>query len=80
MRLTVLDQYGKGLVQGEAVLSEAIRNQIERLKWSLWHKQIDKTLGKIADLGLSIEPFHEAYTRFARLVKAFVRVAHVYRA
>jgi hypothetical protein len=32
MRLTVLDQYGKGLVLWEAVLSEAIRNQIERRK------------------------------------------------
>src|SRR6516165_5627433 len=70
MRLTVLDQYGKGLVQCEAVLGEAIRNQIERLKWSLWHGQVDKALGKIDDLGISIEPFHEAYTRFARLVKA----------
>src|SRR5262249_60659612 len=32
MRLTVLDQYGKGLVRCEAVLGEAICDQIERLK------------------------------------------------
>ena len=70
MRLTVLDQYGKGLVQCEAVLGEAIRNQIERLKWSLWHGQVDKALGKIDDLEISIEPFHETYARFPRLVKA----------
>ena len=70
MRLTVLDQYGKGLVQCEAVLGEAIRNQIERLKWSLWHGQVDKALGKIDDLASSIEPFHETYARFPRLVKA----------
>ena len=36
MKLTVLGQYGKGLVQCEAVLGEAIRDKIERLKWSLW--------------------------------------------
>jgi len=70
MRLTVLDQYGKGLVQCEAGLGEAIRNQIERLKWSLWHGQVDKALGKIDDLEISIEPFHETYARFSRLVKA----------
>src|SRR5256712_926049 len=70
MRLTVLDQYGKGLVQCEAVLGEAIRNQIERLKWSLWHGQVDKALGKIGDLEISIEPFNETYARFTPLVKA----------
>jgi len=47
MKLTVLGQFGKGLVQCEAVLGEAIRDQIERLKWSLWHGQVDKALGKI---------------------------------
>src|SRR5215467_16344614 len=44
MKLTVLGQFGKGLVQCEAVLGEAIRDQIERLKWSLWHGQVDKAL------------------------------------
>src|SRR5262249_51557632 len=34
MKLTGLGQYGKGLVQCEAVLGEAIRDKIERLKWS----------------------------------------------
>src|SRR6266446_3003155 len=70
MRPTVLDQYGKGLVQCEAVGGEAIRNQIERLKWSLWHGQVDKALGTIDDLEISIEPFHGTYARFPRLVKA----------
>ena len=44
MKLTVLGQFGKGLVQCEAMLGEAIRDQIERLKWSLWHGQVDKAL------------------------------------
>jgi hypothetical protein len=70
MKLTVLSQYGKGLVQCEAVLGQAICDQIERLKWSLWHGQVDKALGKIGDLETSIEPFSEAYARFPRLVKA----------
>jgi len=57
MKLTVLGQFGKGLVHCEAVLGEAIRDQIERLTWSLWHGQVDKALGKIDDRETSMEPF-----------------------
>ena len=74
MKLTVLGQFGKGLVQCDAVLGEAIRDQIEPLKWSLWHGQVDKALGKIDDLETSIEPFAETYTRFPRLVKALAEL------
>jgi hypothetical protein len=74
MKLTVLGQYGKGLVQCEAVLGEAIQGQIERLKWALWHGQVDKALGKIDDLETSIEPFRETYTRFTPLVKALSKL------
>jgi hypothetical protein len=70
MKLTVLGQFGKGLVHCEAVLGEEICNKIEHLKWSLWHGQVDKALGKIDELGTSIEPFNETYARFPRLVKA----------
>jgi len=52
------------------VLGEAIRDQIERLKWSLWHGQVDKALGKIDDLESAIEPFSATYARFLPLVKA----------
>jgi hypothetical protein len=74
MKLTVLGQYGKGLVQGEAVLGEAVQDQIERLQWALWHGQVDKALGKIDDLETSIEPFRETYARFPRLVKALSKL------
>jgi hypothetical protein len=70
MKLTVLGQYGKGLVLCEAELGEPSCDQIERLKWSLWHGQIDKALGKIDDLATAIEPFRETYDRFSQLVKA----------
>src|SRR5437867_2422855 len=70
MKLTGLEQYGKGLVQCEAALGEEIREKIARLKWSLWHGQVDKALGKIDDLASSITPFNETYARFNHLVKA----------
>ena len=62
--------YGKGLVHGETVLGEAICDKIDRLKWSLWHGQVDKALGKIDDLENSIESLKETYARHAGLVKA----------
>jgi len=74
MKLTVLGQYGKGLAQCEVVLGEAIRDKIERLKWSLWHGQVDKALGKIDDLETSIESFNETYARFPRLVQALAEL------
>jgi hypothetical protein len=74
MKLTVLDQFGKGLVQCDAGLGEATRDQIERLKWSLWHGQVDKALGKIDDLETSIESFNETYARFPRLVQALAEL------
>src|SRR4029450_4476334 len=55
MKFTVLGQYGSGLVGGEAVLGEQIRDQIERLKWSLWHGHVDQALGKMDDVERSIE-------------------------
>ena len=70
MKLTGLSQYGKGLAQCEVMLGEAICEKIKRLKWSLWHGQVDKALGKIDDLERSIEPFRETYARYAGLVKA----------
>jgi hypothetical protein len=74
MKLTVLGQFGKGLMQCEAVLGEQIRDQIERLKWSLWHGQVDKALGKIDDLKTSIAPFEATYVRFPRLIKALAEL------
>jgi hypothetical protein len=43
--------------------------KIERLKWSLWHGQVDKALGAIDGLAPSIAPFKETYARFNRLVQ-----------
>jgi hypothetical protein len=70
MKRTVLRQYGKGLVHCETVLGEAICDKIARLKWSFWHGQVDKALGKIDDLESSIESLKETYARHAGLVKA----------
>ena len=70
MKLTVLDQYGKGLVHCNAGLGEEIREKIERLKWSLWHGNLYKAFYKIGDLESVIYNFEETYPKFKQLLKA----------
>src|SRR5215510_919446 len=70
MKLTGLGQYGKGLVLCHPMLGQEICDQIERLKWSLWHGQVDKALSKLNDLESAIEPCNETYARFPQLAKA----------
>src|SRR5207245_3512971 len=70
MKLTVLDQYAKGLVHCDAVLGEEIREKIERLKWSLWHGNLSKALYKIDDIESLIYNFEDTYPKFKQLIKA----------
>src|SRR5262245_43582255 len=70
MRLTVLDQYAKGLVHCEAELGEEIREKIARLKWALWHGNLYKALYKIDDLESLIDNFEETYPKLKQLRKA----------
>jgi hypothetical protein len=70
MRLTVLDQYAKGLVHCDAGLSEEIREKIARLKWSLWHGNLYKALYKIDDIESLIYNFEDTYPKFKQLLKA----------
>jgi hypothetical protein len=70
MRLTVLDQYAKGLVHHDRELGEEIRDKIERLKWSLWHGNLYKALYKIEDIESLTYNFEEIYPKFKPLRKA----------
>src|SRR5712671_5380678 len=70
MKLTVLDQYAKGLVHCDAGLGEEIREKTERLKWSLWHGNLYKALYKIDDLESLLYNFEETYPKFKQLLKA----------
>src|SRR5262249_527276 len=70
MKLTVLDQYAKGLVHHNQTLGEQIRDKLERLKWSLWHGNLYKALYKIDDIESLIYNFEEVYPKFKQLLKA----------
>ena len=70
MKLTVLDQYARGLVHCEQTLGEEIRQKIARLKWALWHGNLYKALYKIDDIESFIYNFEETYPKFKQLLKA----------
>jgi len=70
MRLTVLDQYAKGLVHHDQQLGAEIRQKLARLKWSLWQGNVCKALDKIEDIESLLYNFEETYPKFKQLLKA----------
>jgi hypothetical protein len=70
MKLTVLDQYAKGLVHCDAVLGEERREKIARLTWSLWRGTLYKAFYKIDDIESLIYNFEETSPKFKPLLKA----------
>jgi hypothetical protein len=69
-KLTVLDQYGKGLAHCDPVLGASIREKIARLTWSLWHGNVYKARHKIDDIESLIYNFEESYPKLKQLEKA----------
>jgi hypothetical protein len=61
MRLTVMQQMAKGLkAQGETAGSLDITDQLDRLKWALWHGNVYKALRKIEYLEMDLEAMEES--------------------
>jgi hypothetical protein len=70
MKLTVLEQYAKGLVHCDQALGAEMREKMERLKWSLWHGNLYKAFYKIDDIESLLYNFEETYPKFKPLLKA----------
>ena len=70
MKLTVLDQYARGLVHCDQTLGEEIPTSLSVSKWSLWHGNLYKAQYKIDDLESLIYHFEETYPKFKQLRKA----------
>ena len=74
MRITVMQQMAKGLKsQGETAGSMDVETQLERLKWALWHGNVDKALRKIARLAMDIEAMEESseHNKLRKAVREF---------
>ena len=61
MRVTVMTQMAKGLLSpGETAGQIDIQDQLDRLKWSLWHGNVYKALLKITYLEMDLETMAES--------------------
>ncbi len=50
MRITVLDQYAKGVIRVDRDVGESLRKAVESTKWYLWHGNAYEALQKISDI------------------------------
>ena len=55
MRITVLDQYAKGVARLDEKLSEEIRGDLQRVKWYCWHGNIYEAMRHIRFIEMDAE-------------------------
>lgn len=53
MRLTVLNQYAKGLIQSDPAVGTELSDLLESTKWYLWHGNVEEALEKL-DISIDI--------------------------
>jgi hypothetical protein len=73
MRLTVLDQYAKGLAHHSPSDATALQGRLERVKWRLWHGDADEALSRARELAEDVAALASTYPGLARLVKGDCR-------
>lgn len=49
MRLTVLNQFAKGLMKSDPTKGEEAKKYLESTKWYLWHGNVEKALDKLEE-------------------------------
>jgi hypothetical protein len=57
MRITILDQYAKGVVRLDEKLGEEIREDLQRVKWYCWHGNVYEALRHIRFVEMDAEEF-----------------------
>lgn len=79
MRLTVMRQMAKGLPDGQPA---AVGQELERLKWFLWHGNVFRALQSIDDLVIDLEedPDPQAGAKQRKLLKTAAEFAGYSRA
>jgi hypothetical protein len=70
MRLTGLGQYAKDLTHHNPIEATALQNRLERIKWRLWHGDVDETLTRVRKLAEDVAALARGFPSLARLVKA----------
>ncbi len=49
MRLTVLNQFAKGLIKSDPIPGKAMQEELTRVKWYIWHGNVKKALQHLED-------------------------------
>jgi len=70
MRITVLRQFAKGLIQLDEQIGGDIDHALERMKWYLWHGKVVAALDRWDDAQDLIWNFEETHPKFQALQKA----------
>jgi hypothetical protein len=70
MRLTVLDQYAKGLAHHDPGEAADLRERLERIKWKLWHGGGCTALIRIRDLADDVDGLESDYPGLKRFATA----------
>src|SRR3954465_14874769 len=70
MRLTVLNQYTKGLAHHSPVEALALQSRLERIKWRLWHGDTDVALSRARELAADVVALNSDYPGLQRFAKA----------
>src|SRR3954465_12227652 len=70
MRLTVLNQYTKGLAHHSPVEALALQSRLERIKWRLWHGDTDVALSRARELAAEVISLTSDYPGLHRFTKA----------
>ncbi len=72
MRITVMTQLAKGL-RSAPELSATVQEELQRLKWFLWHGNVFRSLQTIDDLAMDLEgeDGHAARDKLAKAVREF---------
>src|SRR3990167_8317360 len=69
MRLTVLNQFAKGLLKSDRTSGEEVTKYLESIKWFLWHGNVEEALSHIEDCYLICMDEDLKYVHRKKLVR-----------
>jgi hypothetical protein len=69
MRLTVLAQYAKGVAHCDKAVGDQLQEDIERIKWLLWHGNQHRALQTIACFEDDVDALEVDYPNLGKLAR-----------
>lgn len=69
MRMTVLNQFAKGLIHSDPDTGKEIKKQLESCKWYLWHGNVEKALDRLEECYMICDGEGIQYKNQNKLIK-----------